>query len=282
MTPTDADRRSERDVTTEFVLRCDHLVRFYDTASGRVQAVRGVDLELAPGVRAAVVGPSGSGKSSLLRMLAGLDRPTAGTVYLDGVDLWRLGERARARLRATTLSHVYQRPRENLFGHLTAEMQLRRQAPHGDRRLVAEWLDRLALAHRADHLPDEMSGGERQRLAFARAAVAGHRVVVADEPTSQLDTASADTVLQAVDELAAHGVTVLLATHDRRVLERVDQVIALRDGAVATVTAGGSELAVIDRSGRLQLPPELQARFPDRRVRLVWDADSDHVGLERP
>lgn len=264
------------------VLRCDHLVRFYDTPSGRVQAVRGVDLELPEGMCTAVVGPSGSGKSSLLRMLAGLDRPTAGSVLLDGVEMWRLGERARARLRATTLSHVRQRPGDNLFSHLTAEMQLRRVAPRGERDRVGVWLDRLGLAHRAGHLPEEMSGGERQRLAFARAAVAGHRVVIADEPTSQLDSASADAVMDAVDALANQGVTVLLATHDRRVLARVDQVIALRDGAVATVSAGGSELAVIDRSGRLQLPPELQARFPERRVRLVWDADTDHVGLERP
>lgn len=264
------------------VLRCDHLVRFYDTPSGRVQAVRGVDLELQPGVRAAVVGPSGSGKSSLLRMLAGLDRPTAGSVLLDGVEMWQLPERARARLRATTLTHVYQRPSDNLFGHLTARMQLERLARRGEQRHVGVWLELLGLSHLAAHLPGEMSGGERQRLAFARAAVAGHRLVIADEPTSELDTVSADAVMGAVDALAAHGVTVLLATHDRRALDRVEQVIALRDGAVATVTSGGSELAVIDRSGRLQLPPELQARFPDRRVRLVWDEDDDHVGLERP
>jgi ABC-type lipoprotein export system ATPase subunit len=266
------------------ILRCDHLVRFYDTASGRVQAVRGVDLELAAGITAAVVGPSGSGKSSLLRMLAGLDRPTAGSVLLDGVDIWRLSERARARARARVLSHVSQRPADNLFSHLTAEMQLRRAVPRGRDAdaTIAEWLALLGLEHRRDHTPDEMSGGERQRLAFARAAVAGHRVVVADEPTSQLDSVSADAVMEVVDVLARRGITIVFATHDRRVLDRVDEVIALRDGAVATVTSGGSELAVIDRSGRLQLPPELLQRFPDRRARLVWDEGSDHVGLERP
>jgi ABC-type protease/lipase transport system fused ATPase/permease subunit len=89
-------------------------------------------------------------------------------------------------------------------------------------------------------------------------------------------------VLDAVELLAGRGVTVVLATHDRRVLDRVDQVIALRDGAVATVSSRGSQLAVVDRSGRLQLPPELQQRFPDRRVRLVWDDDTDDVRLERP
>jgi ABC-type lipoprotein export system ATPase subunit len=270
------------------ILRCDHLVKFHDTASGRVQAVRGVDIELEAGVTAAVVGPSGSGKSSLLRMLAGLDRPTAGVVLIEGEDLWRMSERARARRRARLVTHVYQRPSDNLFSHLTVEMHLRRVVPAGpgsgaaigDR--IGEWLDALGLEHRRHHLPDALSGGERQRLAFARAAVAGHRLVIADEPTSQLDTASARAVLDAVALLAGRGVTVVLATHDRRVLDRVDQVIALRDGAVATVSAGGSQLAVVDRSGRLQLPPELQQRFADRRVRLVWDEHSDDVRLERP
>jgi putative ABC transport system ATP-binding protein len=271
-------------MSADSILRCDHLVKFYDTPSGRVQAVRGVDVQLAPGVTAAVVGPSGSGKSSLLRMLAGLDRPTAGTVLLDGIDLWQLSERARARARARLLTHVYQRPSDNLFGHLTAEMQLGRLVPGAGTgsSVITEWLDVLGLSHRRRHTPEQMSGGERQRLAFARAAVAGHRVVIADEPTSQLDTESARSVMDAVGALAGRDVTVLLATHDRRVLDRVDQVIALRDGAVATVTSAGSELAVIDGSGRLQLPPELQRRFPDRRVRLVWDDGSEHVRLEEP
>ncbi len=266
------------------ILRCDDLVKFYDTPTGRVQAVRGADIEVLAGVTAAVVGPSGSGKSSLLRMLAGLDRPTAGVVLIDGVDIWSLSERARARRRATVLTHVYQRPSDNLFGHLTAGMQLRRLAPRGPdgAAVIDRWMNELGLAHRRDHTPHTMSGGERQRLAFARAAVAGHRLVIADEPTSQLDTASARSVMDAVDRLAHHGVTVILATHDRRVLDHVDQVIALRDGAVATVTAGGSELSVIDRSGRLQLPPELRARFPDRRVRLRWGDDDDDIVLEQP
>lgn len=270
--------------TAEPVLRCDHLVKFYDTPTGRVQAIRGVDLELARGVTAAVVGPSGSGKSSLLRMLAGLDRPTAGLVLLDGVDLWQLGERVRSRRRAELLTLVHQKPGDNLFAHLPAALQLLRVAPRRSDRdaLVAEWLELLGLAHRRDHLPAAMSGGERQRLAFARAAVAGHGLVIADEPTSQLDGASAAAVLDAIDVLAGRGVTVLIATHDRRVLDRVGEVIALRDGAVATVTVGGSALSVIDRSGRLQLPPELQERFPERRVRLVWDPAHDRVELERP
>jgi putative ABC transport system ATP-binding protein len=127
-----------------------------------------------------------------------------------------------------------------------------------------------------------MSGGERQRLAFGRAAAAGHRLIIADEPTSQLDGRSASALMDVVDGLAAHDVTLLIATHDRRVLDRVPHVITLRDGAVATVTVGDSELTVIDRSGRLQLPPEMMERFPGRRARLVLDRDTDRVVIDRP
>lgn len=265
------------------VLRCDHLVKFYDTAAGRVQAVRGIDIELTEGSVTAIVGPSGSGKSSLLRMLAAIDRPTAGTVMIAGIDIWRLGERARAKARALTLTHVYQRPSDNLFGDLTADMQLSRLVGRGcDDTLVDTWLDRLGLSHRRGSTPEEMSGGERQRLAFARAAVAGHRLVIADEPSSQLDSGSVRAVMDAVDALSSHGVTVLVATHDHRVLDRVCDVIELRDGSIATVTSNGDQLSVIDRSGRLQLPPELQERFADRRVRLRWSDDSSVVELEQP
>ena len=266
----------------EPVLSCAHLVKFHDTAFERVQAVRGVDLELEPGTTAAVVGPSGSGKSSLLRMLAGLDRPTAGVVHLQGVDIWRLSERRRAKVRSRLLTHVSQRPDDNLFAHLTTEMQLTRWVAADDRVVVDEWLERLGLSARRTMLPAQLSGGERQRLAFARAAVSGHRLVIADEPTSQLDSASTAAVMDAVESLARHGVTVLVATHDTRVLDRIDEVITLRDGAVATVSTGGEQLSVIDRSGRLQLPPELQERFAARRVRLTWAETGGPVRIEEP
>jgi putative ABC transport system ATP-binding protein len=127
-----------------------------------------------------------------------------------------------------------------------------------------------------------MSGGERQRLAFARAAVAGHRLVIADEPTAQLDSTSAGSVLDAIAVLAGQGITTIVATHDRRVLDRVGEVVELRDGAISAITSGGDRLSVIDRSGRLQLPPELRERFPDGRARLRWSSESDDVRIDRP
>lgn len=268
----------------EPMLRCEHLVRFYESPAGRVQAVRGVDLELERGQIAAVVGPSGCGKSSLLRMLAGLEEPTAGTVVVGGIDLYRLGARARARLRSHSILHVYQRALDNLLEHLTVEQQLARLVDHQHDvpAVVDAALERLGLSEVRQALPAHLAGGAQQRLALARALVAGHRIVVADEPTSQLDTANAETVLDALRSLADGGATVVLATHDHRLLARVDQVITMRDGAVASVTQAGSELAVIDRSGRLQLPPDLRSAFPDRRARFVVEDGTGRIVLEQP
>ena len=267
----------------DIVLRCEQLVKFYETPTGRVQAVRGVDLDFEAGVTAAVVGPSGSGKSSLMRMLACLDRPTAGVVVVDGVDLWRMSERSRARARAGLVTHIYQRPNDNLFGHLTAEMQLARLAGRGaSLDVVHHWLETLGLERQRSLRPAQMSGGERQRLAFARAAVSGHRLVLADEPTAQLDSANAAAVLDAIDVLAERGMTTIVATHDRRVLDRVRNVVELRDGAVSAVITAGTRLSVIDRSGRLQLPPDMLEQFESGRARLRWSPESNTIEIAPP
>lgn len=270
---------------------CRHLTKVYPSASGKVLAVRGIDLEVEGGVTTAVVGPSGSGKSSLLRMLAALEPPTAGSVEIAGTDLFSLSPKRRAQLRGALLTHVHQRPGDNLIGHLTARQQLRRLADLADRApagssvepdTIDDTLRALDLHHRIDHRPDEMSSGEQQRLALARAAVAGHRLVIADEPTAQLDPANTDAVIRTMEHLAAKGVTVIIATHDQRLLPHVRQIVMLRDGAVASVTADGEQLAVIDRSGRLQLPPGAVAAFPRRRAIVSWDADDAEVRITRP
>ncbi len=265
------------------IIRCESLLRLYDTVSGRVQAVRGVDLEVDAGVVAAIVGPSGCGKSSLLRMVSGIDPPTAGRVLIDGIDLYQLREARRARVRGRLLTHVHQRPADNLFAHLTARHHLERLERRRDTATIrtTEALEHLGLTALSDSVPHEMSGGEQQRLAFAAALVAGHRVVIADEPTSQLDSDSATAVLEAVERLAHSGVTVLLATHDPRVLERVGHIVALRDGAVSSVSSAGEQWAVIDRSGRVQLPAEMLDRFPGRRAKLVWNT-TDDIAEVRP
>ncbi len=260
----------------DMAVLCRSVVKIYQSTTGRVQAVRGVDLEIEQGTTTAVIGPSGSGKSSLLRIIAALDEPTVGSVEIAGVDLFALGHRARARERGRLITHVYQRPSDNLLAHLSAEQILRRQRRGDDCPTPGEALQQLGLAHRRNQLPTTMSGGEQQRLALARAVVAGHALVIADEPTAQLDPAGAESVLDAITELAARGTTVIVATHDDRVLPRLDQVVTLRQGSIASLTQAGTELAVIDRSGRLQLPPEVQVAFAERRAQLSWD-DGQHV-----
>lgn len=269
---------------SEPLIACEHLVKVYDSPTGRVQAVRGVDLEFERGVPTAIVGPSGSGKSSLLRMLAALDQPTAGLVTVAGEDLNGMRPGRRARRRGRLLTHVYQRPLDNLLGHLTAAQQLLRLARPRSQAddVVRGALSELGLEARRHHTPAEMSGGEQQRLAFARAVVAGHELVIADEPTAELDSDSAAAVLDTIDLLSDRGVTVLLATHDPRVLGRMAHVVMLRDGAVASVTTAGTELAVIDRSGRLQLPPDVRSRFPGRKAQLTWDDATGRLTVDPP
>lgn len=266
------------------VIECVSLLRVFESATGRVQAVRGVDLTIESGRSVAVVGPSGSGKSSLLRLIGGLDEPTAGDVSIDGVNLVRLTSRARRKMRARLLSHVHQQPAHNLLGHLTALEQVVRVAERRGAGLAEslEMLEVLDLADRADHLPEQLSGGEQQRLAFARSAVGGPAVIIADEPTAELDTVSANRVLDAIERLSEKGITVLVATHDERVLYRVDEVVTLRDGSIASITDAGTELAVIDHAGRIQLPPEVRQHFPDRRARISWDPERRILTVEEP
>lgn len=265
-------------------IECTSLLRVFESAGGRVQAVRGVDLTIDAGKAVAIVGPSGSGKSSLLRMISGIDEPSAGDVFIDGVNLVKLSNSARRRTRARLLSHVHQRPSDNLLAHLSAFDQVARVARRRgvDVFEASAMLERMGLADRADHLPSQLSGGEQQRLAFARGAVGAPAVVVADEPTAELDTESSDRVLDAIEHLSSEGITVLVATHDARMLSRVDEVVTLRDGSIASVTDRGTELAVIDHAGRVQLPPEVREHFPDRRAEVSWDPDSQSLTVRAP
>lgn len=263
----------------EPLISCRGVIKIYASAAGRVTALRGVDLTVDSGALVALVGPSGSGKSSLLRIIAGLDDASAGSVSVAGVDFARVPRRQRRVVRSRLLSHVYQRPGENLLAHLDAIEQVRRVARHrhapGD--AADDALERVGLAHRRRHRPDELSGGEQQRLALARAVVGHPALVIADEPTAELDTATTLDVIQVIRELNAEGATIVMATHDPIALERIDHVVELRDGTVARVRRDGTDRAVIDGAGRLHLPPDLDHRFPDRTARLEWDDDGDHL-----
>jgi putative ABC transport system ATP-binding protein len=249
---------------------CTGLVKIYWTATGEVHALKGVDAAFPGAAVSAVVGPSGSGKSSLLRILAGLDRPTAGQVTVADIRLSGLSVARLRRLRRRLLGYVFQRPADNLVPYLTVaeHLELAARLRRTRRPNDGDLLELLGLAHRRRHLPRQLSGGEQQRLAFARAVVGDPPLVVADEPTAELDSASAATLLEAVRALAGRGTALVLATHDPAVVSLSERTFYLRHGAMEAEATGREALSVIDDSGRVQLPPEVLKLFPARRARI--------------
>ena len=253
---------------------CEGLVQIYESGTGRVHALRGVDVVVPAGRLTAVTGPSGSGKTSLLRILAALDRPTAGRAEVAGASLAELSSRRLRALRRRHIGYVFGRPAQNLSPHLTAREHVHlaarfRRVRSAERRArTEELLERLRLAGRGNHLPRELSGGEQQRLAFAQALVGRPALVVADEPTSELDSATTRALMDAVLELTRSGSTVVMATHDPLAASAADRVVHLRSGTVAHEEVAGRQLAVIDGSGRVQLPDAALRRFADRRVAI--------------
>jgi putative ABC transport system ATP-binding protein len=213
---------------------CAGLVKTYATATGQVQALRGIDLEFPSGAMTAVVGPSGSGKSSLLRLLAALDRPSAGSVVVGGRDLATLSQARLRRVRRRVVGYVFQRPADNFISHLTVgeHLDLGEDAD-GNEAGAHELLRELGLEHHRMRLPRELSGGEQQRAAFAFALAAGPELVVADEPTAELDARSAEDLLAVLQRLVAKGITFVVATHDRNVIGIADHVVALEHGVVS-------------------------------------------------
>ncbi|WP_281859202.1 ABC transporter ATP-binding protein [Salana multivorans] len=232
---TRRERRERARAAVAPVLVAERLSRVFPTPAGDVVAVADVSLDLRPGELVALRGPSGSGKTTLLNLLGGLDEPTSGTVRVDGQDLADLDESARLALRRTTLAFVFQA--FGLIGDLTArenvEVPLRlRGTPPTERDLrVDAVLGAVGLAPHAHQRPGELSGGQQQRVGIARAIVAEPRLLLADEPTGQLDSTTGTEIMELLAEVVhARGLAALVATHDPLMLERADRVLRLRDG----------------------------------------------------
>jgi putative ABC transport system ATP-binding protein len=217
------------------VLSARGLRREYGTGEARVWAVNGVDLDVRGGETVAVMGPSGCGKSTLLHLLGGLERPSAGELRLGGHMVEHMSEKALARLRRTAIGFVFQAFHliEELSAAENVELPalLAGRSPGAARARAAELLEQVGLSDRARQLPSALSGGQRQRVAIARALSNDPEIVLADEPTGNLDSAATLEVLRLLDRLRGSGQTLVIVTHDERIAATADRLISMRDGA---------------------------------------------------
>jgi len=280
------------------MIMCDRLVRIYQAEGIEVQALQGLDLVVDRAELTAVVGASGSGKSTLMNILAGLDVPTAGGVRVAGHDLTALTSKERTEYRRQAVGFVWQQTSRNLLPYLTGRQNVLMPMEFSavPRRVranrVDELLGMLEVGHCADRTPDRMSGGEQQRVAIATALANEPEVLLADEPTGELDSHTARSVFAALQTANAElGVTVLVVTHDPELSNQVRRTVAIRDGRTSSETLRrrtadddgttqhhAVEYALVDRAGRVQLPRDMMEPLEIKdRVRL--EAEPDHIGL---
>ncbi|MCX7792728.1 MAG: ABC transporter ATP-binding protein [Chloroflexaceae bacterium] len=224
------------------LIRAIALARRYQMGKTYVDALRGVDLEVTPGEFVALVGPSGSGKSTLLHLIGGLVRPTGGEVWVNGMELGRSSDRELVLYRRDTLGFVFQSfnllPIKTAWENVAVPLMLAGAPPERRRARAMTLLEQLGLDHRANHRPAELSGGEQQRVAIARALANHPRLILADEPTGNLDSRTGGEIMALLRRLVRdEGLTLLLVTHDMSVARYADRIVHLRDGAVQFVEA---------------------------------------------
>jgi ABC-type lipoprotein export system ATPase subunit len=275
------------------MIQCDNLVKIYKMADMEVIALQGLDLFVGRGEFLGIVGASGSGKSTLMNILGGLDRPSAGKVWVNGQDLLKLSGLKLDHYRRNQVGFVWQHASRNLVSYLNARenvelpMTLAGIPQSEKRRRAAQLLDTVGLSNRAHHSLGQLSGGEQQRVAIAVALTNRPSLLLADEPTGEVDSATAEQLFQVFRDLKISlGLTILIVSHDPALALHVDRVVAIRDGKTASETVrqkkvpkeSGSEvvskdnieeLAVLDSAGRLQIPKDLLQHYKiNDRARL--------------
>jgi len=229
------------------VTRVENATRIYKIGTVETQALRGVSISIENGEFTALVGPSGSGKTTLLQLIGCLDQPTSGKVFINGKDVTGLNRNQRADLRRGTIGFIFQFfaliPTLNAYENIEMPLLLDHQNPADRKARITVLLAAVALSDRAHHRPDQLSGGEQQRVAIARALATRPTLVLADEPTANLDTKNGEQVMEIMTRLNKEtGVTFVFATHDPRVIKYARRVVTLRDGLVAENGAGEAKV----------------------------------------
>ncbi len=295
------------------IIECENLVKIYKTEELEVLALQGLELTVEEGELMAVIGNSGSGKSTFLNMIGGLDRPSAGRLVVDGKDLFKLTPKELVEYKRHTVGFVWQNNARNLLPFLTAEanveLPVQLAGEKGSRERARELLELVGLSERRKNRMDQLSGGEQQRVAIAIALAARPRILLADEPTGNLDVRTAAKVLDVFREVnRTLGTTVIIVTHDQLLAKKVNRVVTIRDGKISSerimkehyrerLRELGSladqeirredetqdEFVVLDRAGRLQLPREMLERLAltERRLKISESPDGK-ILLEKP
>lgn len=293
------------------MIRCENLVKIYKTDEIEVVALQGLDLDVERGELMAIVGNSGSGKSTLLNMLGGLDKPSAGNLFVDGKNLLKFTDKDYMEYKRNTVGFVWQNNARNLVPYLTAvqnvELPMLLKSQRHRRERALELLEKVGLSHRKNSRLDQMSGGEQQRVAIAIALANNPRLLLADEPTGSVDTKTSNVILDIFKELnRTEKITVVIVTHDVKLAHHIDRVVAIRDGRTSSEIVRKrsyveelnelgdivrvededgdihEELVVLDRSGRLQLPKDymetLEIRGGDK-VKVELDEEDKRIYL---
>lgn len=291
---------------SEVMIQADGLVKIYKSKQTEVLALQGLDLTVEKGELTALIGNSGSGKSTFLNMIGGLDRPSAGSLLVDGKNLFTMGERELVCYKRDTVGFVWQNNARNLLPYLSAlenimlPMHISGQKKKKEKAL--ELLEQVGMTAKRNNRLNTMSGGEQQRIAIAIALANNPKLLLADEPTGSVDTKTADIIFDIFRELNRNGQTILIVTHDIALSKKVRRVVAIRDGKISnerilkekyadrlkelTVDWRNEdtqeEYAVIDKAGRVQIPRELWDKLALRDNKVKLELRGDEILLSRP
>lgn len=279
------------------IIECDNLVKIYKTKDIEVLALQGLELQIDKGELMAIVGNSGSGKSTFLNMIGGLDRPSAGRLIVDGKDLFKLSEKELVEYKRSTVGFVWQNNARNLLPYLTAlqNVQVPMMFDSGAKKeeRALELLEMVGMSHRKHSKLRQLSGGEQQRVAIAIALANNPKILLADEPTGSVDVKTGTYILDMFRDInRSTDLTIAIVTHDPNISRKVDRVVAIRDGKISSerllkqsyrermehlastmdTEPTQDEFAVLDRAGRLQIPRELltQMQLEGNRVHIEY------------